>query len=203
MVLYEMFEKYKEFIKKYISFNIIEWKLFSSKLTIKEFKKGEVILHQGEICEELYFINHGLARAYIIDESGKDFTWSIFFNDENSNMTNLFIVDYDSFLHQKPSSVHIEALEDIQVVVNRYEDVQFLYDKLKKGERFGRLMGEAAYSHVHKKIIDRQTKSTNERFEDFMATTPHLLEKVPQYHIATLLGITPQHLSRLKKEYKN
>jgi CRP-like cAMP-binding protein len=203
MVLYEMFEKYKEFIKKYISFNIIEWKLFSSKLTIKEFKKGEVILHQGEICEELYFINHGLARAYIIDESGKDFTWSIFFNDENSDMTNLFIVDYDSFLHQKPSSVHIEALEDIQVVVNRYEDVQFLYDKLKKGERFGRLMGEAAYSHVHKKIIDRQTKSANERFEDFMATTPHLLEKVPQYHIATLLGITPQHLSRLKKEYRN
>ncbi len=196
-------DKYKEFIKKYISFNILEWKLFESKLSLKEFKKGEVILHQGEICKELYFINHGLARAYIIDENGKDFTWSIFFNDENSDMTNLFIVDYDSFLHQRASSIHIEALEDTQVIVNKYNDVQFLYNKLKKGERFGRLMGEAAYTHVHKKIIDRQTKSANERFEEFIATTPHLLDKVPQYHIATLLGITPQHLSRLKKEYKN
>lgn len=194
--------KYKEFIKKYISVNIIEWKLFESKLSIKEFKKGETILHQGETPKELYFICEGLARAYVIDESGKDFTWSIFFNDEDSDMTNLFIVDYDSFLHQNPSSLHIEALEDTALVSVSYENVQFLYSKLKKGERFGRLMAESAYSHVHQKIIERQTKSANERFEEFIKKTPYLLEKVPQYHIATYLGITPQHLSRLKKEYK-
>jgi hypothetical protein len=51
-------------------------------------------------------------------------------------------------------------------------------------------------------IIVRQTKTAKERFETFIKDTPHLLEKVPQYHIATFLGITPQHLSRLKKEYK-
>jgi len=197
-----MLEKYKSFIMQYISFNIIEWNLLKSKLKIKEFQKGDTILHQGDICHELYFINSGLARGFVIDENGKDFTWSIFFNDKNAGMTNLFVTDYSSFLHQNHSAIHIEALEDTQIVALSYKDVQFLYDKLKKGERFGRLMCEEAYTYLQNIFLERQTKSAQERFEEFVQKTPFLLEKVPQYHIATFLGITPQHLSRLKKEYK-
>ena len=198
-----MFEQYGEFIKNHISFNKIEWNLFKTRLSIKEFKKGDVILAQGDICKELYFINSGLARGFMIDENGKDFTWSIFFNDKNASVINLFVTDYKSFLHQNVSSIQIEALEDTQVVVKSYEDVQFIYNSLKKGERFGRLMGEEAYTYLHNLVIERQSKSATERFENFVEKTPFLLEKVPQYHIATFLGITPQHLSRLKKAYNH
>ena len=194
-----MYEKYKEFLKQYISLNIIEWNIFKSRLKIKEFKKGDIILHQGDVCHELYFINSGLARGFVIGEDGKDFTWNIFFNDKNSGMTNFFPTDYDSFICQKSSTIHIEALEDTQIVSLVYDDAQFLYNTLKKGERLGRLLNAEAYSYLHNLIIERQTKSAKERFEDFMQKTPFLLEKVPQYHIATFLGITPQHLSRLKK----
>jgi CRP-like cAMP-binding protein len=164
---------------------------------LRKFSKGEIVISQGEICKELLFINSGLARGYILGVDGKDRTWSIYFNDKNSNMTNLFLVEYDSFLHQKPSSISIEILEESEVIVSKFEDIQTLYN-LKKGERFGRYMAEEAYSFLHNMILDRQTKSAKERFEIFMVETPHLLEKVPQYHIATYLGITPQHLSRLK-----
>ncbi|MBD3796980.1 MAG: Crp/Fnr family transcriptional regulator [Campylobacterales bacterium] len=198
-----MFGVYKNFIKKHVSFNILEWKVLESKLSIKHLKKSETILHQGEICDQIYFINSGLVRAYVLDEDGKDFTWGVFFNDPNATVTNLFVVDYDSFLHQKPSSMHIEALEDTELVAVSYKDVQFLYSHSKKWERFGRLMTEAAYSYLHSQTIQRQIKSANARFALFMEETPFLLEKVPQYHIASFLGITPQHLSRLKKEYKN
>lgn len=68
----------------------------------------------------------------------------------------------------------------------------------KKGERFGRLMAEMAYSHTNHATIDRLTKTAKERFDDLINEAPYLLEKVPQYHIATYLGITPQSLSRLK-----
>jgi len=193
-----MFERYKRFIEQYIDLNLIEWKLFESKLALKSFKKGETLLHQGDVCKELYFINSGLARGYIIDANGKDFTWSIYFNDTHANMTNLFVTDYESFLHQKPSSIHIEALEDCEIVVASFLDVEFIYNNLKKGERFGRLMAQEAYCYLHNRIIARETKSAKERFEIFLDQMPHLLEKVPQYHIATFLGITPQHLSRLK-----
>lgn len=193
------FAKYKEFIQRYISVNILEWKIFTSKLSIKKFKKNETILYQGDVCKELYFINSGLVRAYILDENGKDFTWTIYFNDQNSHVTNLFVVDYQSFLEQKPATIYIEALEDTELVCVSFKDVQFLYNNFKKWERFGRMMSEAAYSYLHKQTIERQCKSADERFLLFVQESPHLLEKVPQYHIATLLGITPQHLSRLKK----
>ena len=196
-----MFTKYKQFMDNYISYNFIEWKLMTSKMKMKNYKKGETIHHMGDICTELLFINSGLARAYMVDKNGKDYTWSIFFNDENSHMTNLFLVDYDSFLNQSESNLSIEALEDCELVAIAYDDVQLLYGKLKYGGNFGRLMSQEAYTYLHRLIIDRQLKSATERFDIFMETTPYLLEKVPQYHIATFLGITPQHLSRLKKAY--
>jgi CRP-like cAMP-binding protein len=159
-----MYTNYKNFMLRYISLNLIEWNISQSRLKVKEFYKGETILSQGDICKELHFINFGLARGYVIDEDGKDFTWSIFFNDKNAFMTNLFVTDYKSFLHQKPSDIHIEALEDTQVFSLSFDDVQFLYNRLKKGERFGRLMAQEAYSYLHGIVIDRQIKSAKERF---------------------------------------
>ena len=88
------------------------------------------------------------------------------------------------------------------MVVIDYKDIQFLYKNTKYGDRFGRLMAQEAYKYLHNLFIERQTKTEKERFEDFIHTTPYLMEKVPQYHIATFLGITPQHLSRLKKSIK-
>lgn len=197
-----MFESYKNFMQQHVSMNFFEWKLVESRLRTIKFQAGEIILNIGDVCEYLYFLDSGLARGYLIDESGKDYTWSIFFNDENSAVNNIFVTDYDSFLHQKPSYVEIEALSDCTLIACSRQDLEFLYSKSKKGERFGRLMAETAYSYAHNYIISRQIKSAKERFEDFVANTPYLLDKVPQYHIATFLGITPQHLSRLKKEYK-
>ena len=198
-----MFSQYKKFMQQYISLNFIEWNIVKSKLKIAHYRKGDIIHNVGNICTKLMFINSGLARGFIIDENGKDNTWAIYFNDKNSHMTNLFVVDYESFINQKESKLEIVALADCEVVITDFKDVEFLYNNTKKGDRFGRLMGQEAYSYLHNFIIRRQTLTAKERFEHFINDTPYLLDKVPQYHIATFLGITPQHLSRLKKEYKN
>jgi len=186
-----MFSKYKIFIEKHVPLNFIEWNIIKSKLKIIHYKKGDIIHNIGDVSTQLLFMNRGLARAYIIDENGKDNTWSVFFNDKNSHMTNLFVVDYESFINQTPSKLAIDALEDCEVVCTDYKDVQFLYKNTKKGDNFGRLMAQDAYSYLHNFIITRQTKNAKERFEAFLHATPYLLDKVPQYHIATLLGITP------------
>jgi CRP-like cAMP-binding protein len=195
-----MFSTYKTFIEQHVSLNFIEWQIIKSKLQIHHYKKGDVIHHIGDVFAEFLFIKSGLARAYIIDENGKDNTWSIFFNDKNAHITNLFVFDFESFVKQTPSKLEIEALEDCIIIATKHKDVEFIYNNTKKGDRFGRLMAQEAYCYLHDYIITRQTKSAKERFQSFIETTPHLLDKVPQYHIATLLGITPQHLSRLKKE---
>jgi len=196
------YNSYRAFMERHITIASSEWAILRSRLTLVHFSKGQTIHSVGEIPDHLLFIHEGLARASILDENGKDYTWSIFFNDPRSHMSNLFVIDYDSFITHSPSQLHIEALEDCTCVATAYEDVQYFYRLLKKGEHFGRLMAEEAYSYLHRTFINRQSKSAKERFEIFMATTPHLLEKVPQYHIASYLGITPQHLSRLKKAYR-
>jgi len=197
-----MFSKYKDFMQKYISLNSTDWDIIKSKLKIEYLKKGEIIHNIGDISSKIMFINNGLARTYILDENGKDNTWAIHFNDDNSYITNLFIGDYESFINQTQSKLAIDVLEDCEVVALNYKDLEFLYENTKIGDRFGRLINQEAYTYLHNSIIIRQTKTAKERFDNLIMETPYLLEKVPQYHIATFLGITPQHLSRLKKNIK-
>ncbi len=185
---------------QYVDMSEEEWNLKVDVLKPLTFKKGDVIHKVGHLHDRIYFINHGLVRAYLLDEEGKDFTWSIYFNDENAQMINLFVTDYDSFISQKPSRLEFEALEDSEVIYLTYEDIEQLHQQSSSMLLFSKKMADLAYCYLHHRVLDAQSKSAKERFEEFMKTTPHLLDKVPQYHIASFLGITPIHLSRLKKE---
>jgi len=197
-----MYTKYKRFIEKYINITSEEWEHYKSKINIEYYKKGQIIHHVGNVCNKISFINSGLVRSYILDDNGKDYTWNIMFNDNNAKVNNLFVVDYYSFITQNESMVNIEVLEDCELLVLEYEEVSGLHKTLQKEERLSRIITEVAYTTLYEKMLDRQTKTSQERFEALMQTTPYLLDKVPQYHIATYLGMTPQYLSQLKKDYK-
>jgi len=197
-----MYSKYKKLVEKYIDITSEEWEKYVCEMKICHYKKGQIIHHAGEVCKNISFINSGLARAYMIGEDGKDYTWNIMFNDDNAKVTNLFVVDYHSFITQKKSMVSLEVIEDCELLVLEYDVVQALHRSLQKEERFSRIMSEIAYVSLYERIVDRQMKTSQERFDTFMKTTPYLLDKVPQYHIATYLGMTPQYLSQLKKAHK-
>lgn len=194
-----VFIKYKQIFDQYVALTPEEWVLFKEKSKVYHYTKGEVIHSAGDVCRQLLFINYGIVRAYIIDAEGKDYTWSILFNDENSAISNVYPVDYDSFVNQKKSRLSFEVLDDCQLLSIDYDELQAIYLTSKNGERFGRLMAEQAYSYVHNLILDRSMKTASMRYKELVENTPYLFEKVPQYHIATFLGITPQSLSRIKK----
>ena len=189
-----------DFVDSYVSLNPLEKMVLKQKSKVVEFKKGDIIHSVGSVCDRLYFMLEGYARGFVVDENGKDYTWTLIFNDKNSKVENLFAFDCDSFLQDTPSRIEIEALSDCKVLMFLKSDVLMLFDISKKIDRFARFMTEEAYSYLHNMILDRQTKSAKQRLEEFMQTKSHLLDIVPQYHIASLLDITPQHLSRLKKE---
>jgi len=198
-----MYAKYKSFIKKYVAMTDEEWEYYKSKIDIEYYQKGQIIHHVGDVCSKIAFINSGLTRSYMIGEDGKDYTWNIMFNDENAQVNNLFVVDYYSFITQKKSMVNIEVIEDCELLAVSYDNVSNLHNTLQKEEKFSRIMSEIAYATLYEKIADRQMKTSQERFDAFMHTTPYLLDKVPQYHIATYLGMTPQYFSQLKNDYKS
>ena len=195
-----VFDKYKQTFDKFVSLDSTEWDYFKSKTTIHQYVKGDIIHHAGDINTYLYFINSGIVRVFVVDDDGNDFTWSLSFNDNHNIINNIFLVDYDSFVNSTKSKLSFEVLETCELISIEQKDIQDLYNISKSGERFGRLMAENAYSQAHNLILDRLTKTATTRYKELLETTPYLLKKVPQYHIATLLGITPQSLSRIKKE---
>ena len=99
-----------------------------------------------------------------------------------------------------PSKQYLEALTDVDLLILRKDDINFLYDKYKIWERFGRLIIEAIFCGVEQKRKMIISTSLDEQYRDFVAAYPQILQKVPQYYIASYLGISPEHLSRLRKK---
>jgi CRP-like cAMP-binding protein len=194
------YNKLRKFLFNYVELNFVEWHLCEQLIQTSYYKKGETIQFAGDVCEKLVYINSGIVRSYFLDENANDFTWEIHFNDENSQVVNLFVVDYDSFLEQSPTQMYIEVIEDCELFWITYDNLQLLYKTRKKFERLGRLILEDGFKYLQKRLIDLSIRSSKDRYEAFMKSYEYILKKVPQYHIASYLRISPQHLSTIKKK---
>ena len=195
-----MFELYKELIKEFIDLSDEEWILFKSKLILKKYKKGDILLRAGDICKTLRFINKGIARLYFINEEGKEFTCFIAYNDDNARATDKFILDFESYSKQIPSGSSSDVIDDCEILEISYDEIQVLCSKIKNLKIFMDEMATLAFTSIRDDMIYRSTTTAKQRYEDFLNENPNLLKKVPQYQLATFLGIAPQSLSRLKNE---
>jgi len=192
-------EKYEVFIKKHIKLNKAELVTFRLRNTLLKFEKGDIIREVESVHDTMYFLESGLVRSYFLNENGKDTSWHFYFNTPDSHETNLFVVDFDSFIHLTKSQLYFEALEPCKIYAIKKSDIELMHTATKKWLRFSLKMSESAYSFVHHKYLMQVAQEAQQRYNWLVETMPYLNEMVPQYHIASYLGITPQHLSRLKK----
>jgi CRP-like cAMP-binding protein len=193
--------------KNFIAYNIgvtdDEWRLLEERLETRTYKKGEMISFKDDIWKDVMYINHGMVRSYIINDEGKDFTRQFYFNSPESRTANLFVIDLSSFTTQQPSNRSFEVLTDCEVIVFSRETLYGLYEKYKKWEFIGRKMAELAYIDMDLFYYNLLTKTPKERYIYLKNTMSNLLDDVPQYHIASYLGITPVSLSRIKKSLES
>lgn len=195
-----MYDKLKSFLSKYVKLNKLEWMIIKNRSKVVKFKKKEIIHFAGDICQKAYFVNSGLLRGYIIDKKGNEYTWHIFFNDEYAKLSNVFVLDYESFLNNTPSKIFIEVLKDCELIEFDKKDVDFIFNHTKTGQKLGRLFAEEAYSTLHNYIISYTIDTAEDKLLYFLSHSAHWFDLVPQHMIATHLGIRPQSLSRLKKK---
>lgn len=167
---------------------------FSSKAKKREFQKGELFIREGMVCKQLLFIHRGLFRYYLLHE-GNDLT-----KDFAVDTLNPFCTAYTSFIFQKPAEIWIKAEELSEVLVWDSSDVLPLFEEHFKWLLFAKRMGEWLYSRKEQKEIELLKYSAEERYQHFLTDFPGLLQRVPQYHIATYLGITPESLSRIRSK---
>jgi CRP-like cAMP-binding protein len=166
------------------------WQRFEAVLTIRNFKKGAMILTEGQPCTRISFINNGIARMYY---SLADKEKTICFFNENS-----YVSDYQSFLTQKPARINIQALSDTEVVETSYKDLQLIYQEVPEANLLGRLIAEQLFIKMNEGQETEVKATIEQRYQDLINEQPWLLQQVPQYMIASYLGITPEALSRAR-----
>lgn len=166
------------------------WKICESLLSIRTIKKGDYLLREGQICNHVSFVNQGLLKIfYMVDGKEK----IIEFFKEYS-----YCCDYASFLMREPSETTIKALEETEVVDINYEGLQHLYNLVPEANILGRRIAENLFMDKCRKSTNNATESLESKYQKLITETPWLIQRVPQYMIASYMGITPEALSRIK-----
>jgi CRP-like cAMP-binding protein len=170
-----------------------EFELLSPLLVEKTIEKGEVLLKVGDVCNHSFFVESGLLRSYSLDTNGKEHV--IQFAPEN-----WIISDRTSLLFNEPSEFYIEAVEKTTVVMF---NEQFVTKASEISAKFRLFNQNALNNHIRhqQKRINRLLSATaEERYLNFIEMYPNIPLRVPQWMIASYLGITPESLSRVRKE---
>lgn len=154
--------------------------------------KGQTLLEPGRVCNDIYFLTHGLFRMYYVDPDGREINYRF-------ALENNFLVDFQSFLSRKPSHYYWQAMESSQGFAFNYGDVQDAYQRSRNWERFGRLMAEQVYQQVNERIELLQFLAPEQRYLHVVATQPFLMRHISQFHLSSYLGVTPESLSRIRK----
>ena len=170
-----------------------EWTGFSDKLLLKSFRKGEFLIREGQVENYIYFLNKGTTRHYFIKD-GKEFTVDFQFEGD-------FVTAYYSFITREPSPVFIELLEDAEAVAITYQSLNAFYSKYPNGEKIGRLMAESQYVRRLRKEMDLLSLTAEERYARLMKKSPGLISTISVKHLSSYLGIQPESLSRIRKQY--
>lgn len=158
----------------------------------RQFAPREFLSSQGEISDFIFFIVSGTTRSLIQDHRGEEHT--IHFSTENQ-----FVADYTSFILKQPATNSIQAVSQTRAVVMPRVSIEWGYKNLKEGDRLGRLIAEYYFIYFDNRLKNQYVFTPAERYENIAKVFPGIHNRVPQHMIASYLGVSPVHLSRLKK----
>ena len=180
-----------------------EWlREFASLFTKQTYVKGQELLSAGEVCNTFYYISSGTVRTYTIDTAGKEQTWALHIN-QDSDKLDVFVGDYHSFYIQNESNFYAEAFTDVVVYKAEFSALNALFENNFMWMK----LGKGIFEEQVVLLMERKKMMTNltakERYMVMQKIAPIYEELLPDYQFASVLGIAPQSLSRIKKEMKS
>lgn len=182
-------------ISRHISLTQGEVEFFTSLLQTKFLKVGDFLLREGDVCRYESFVTKGCLKTYCQDDNG--FEHILDFSIEEWWADDLY-----SLLTQTACKSNIEAIEDTDILQISKDDLELLYQKIPKFERFFRILFQHAFIAQRKQINLTLSASAEERYILFLQKKPYAEKRFSQKDIASYLGITPQFLSALKKKIR-
>jgi CRP-like cAMP-binding protein len=180
-----------EHVQKRVSLSEAEVQQFIAAFKVTKVKKRQFIIQPDFVAKYRSYVLQGAFRGYVVADEGQDHTIQLAIED-------WWISDYNSYIFQQPASMFVAALEDGVVLQIDYAGEQQLKSLNPKFETFFRIMAERSTAYMQRRIITNLTKTAEERFQEFEDKYPQLANRVPQYVLASFLGITTQYLSKLR-----
>ncbi len=184
----------ENFSSKNVQLNEQEIALVQSLFVYRKYRKNQYILQQGDIARHETYVISGLARTYLLDDKGQEHVIS--FNPED-----YWIGDLYSFHTGKPTQHNIDCLEDTNVLQITKQDSEKLLREIPKLAVFYMHLYRNSVVSYHHRVGSSLSKNAMERYKEFQERFPLIEQRVPNHQIASFLGITPQSLSRLRKQY--
>ena len=180
-----------DYISRYISLTPEEEGIVASGFKIRKYLKGQFVVQNGDICRSESFVLSGCLKSFYIGEDGQEHV--VMFAIEN-----WWTADLGSFITQTPADYNVQCVENSVLAQVNYEDLQRLYDEVPKLERFFRIIIQKAFVASQKRLINNVSLTAKERYLKFREEYPQLEQRVPQYLIASYLGITKEFLSKIR-----
>jgi CRP-like cAMP-binding protein len=165
----------------------------SSRLIERSINRKQFILQEGDVCKHYTFVVKGCFKMYKIDSHGNEH--NLQFSIENG-----WIGDLGSFYTDAPSQLFIEAMEPSIIFQIEKENLLYLYSHVMVFNRIFRVLVENAYIQLQKRVLQNISSTAEERYVDFMHCHPNLFNRISNVQIASYLGITPEFLSKIRKD---
>ncbi|MEL6253117.1 MAG: Crp/Fnr family transcriptional regulator [Bacteroidota bacterium] len=164
---------------------------FQEMLVPKYLKKGEYYIQEGSVCREVAFVRSGFFRSYYFSSSGEEITYCFTFQDS-------FLTAYSSLITQQATEENIQAMMDVEMLTISREKILELENSSTNWLKVFKSMAEAEYVKMEKRIFLLQKESAETKYQDLLKHHPEYLKFIPLNYLASYLGITQRHLSRIR-----
>lgn len=191
-----MFQQLFKSIQEKVLLTQEEMELCKTFFIPKKLRKKQILLQEGDICIYNAFIEKGILRSFTMDEKGNEHIVQF-------AIEGWWITDLSSFLTNSASVYTIEALEDSELLLLTTSAREALMDKIPMFERYQRLLLQNAYIANQSRINSALTETAEEKYINLANVYPGIVKRVPQHMIASYLGLTPETLSRVRKQINN
>lgn len=187
------YEQLKAHIKKRVTITEEELEEFTRSFKVIKVKKRQFIVQPDFVAKSRFYVVKGSFRAYVIGDEGQEHTIQFAIDD-------WWISDYNSYIFQQPASMFVMALENSTLLQINYEEEQLLKNRKHVFEKYFCILAEHTAAYMARRVIVNLTKTAEQRFEIFLSRYPDIVNKVPQYALASFLGMTSEYLSKLRKK---
>ncbi|WP_281612700.1 Crp/Fnr family transcriptional regulator [Flammeovirga sp. SubArs3] len=183
----------KDTLKNIVSFDPETLELLVNQFSEVPFSKGSSFAKKGEYSRKIAFVKSGVLRAYYSNEQAEEYNKTFF-------TENHFVGAYSSLITQQKNLIDIDCLTDCCLLVANYKRITDLYDQYPQVERLSRILAEQFFVRKEKREIELVTLQAKDRYTIFQNEHPQLEQLIPQYHIASYLGVSPTQLSRIRTQ---